>query len=51
MQKRWEALDEFRGFAMAILIAVSPLFLFDSVPAWFKHATGNGLHLVVEYQD
>ena len=46
MPKRWESLDEFRGFAMAALILFSPLFLFDCIPDWVKHANGNGLHLV-----
>ncbi len=40
--KRWEALDEFRGFAVVLLILLSPFVMFSEVPAFLRHAPGNG---------
>lgn len=42
---RSQALDEFRGLSMILLTILSPLFLFDAVPAWLKHAPKTGLHI------
>ncbi len=43
--KRWEALDEFRGFAVVLLILLSPFVMFSEVPIFLKHAEGNGFML------
>lgn len=39
---RIDSLDQFRGFAIASMIAVNGLAAFESVPAWLKHAPDTG---------
>lgn len=43
MEKRWQSLDELRGFVMVLLTMFFPLAFFDRVPWWLKHSPGNGL--------
>ena len=40
--KRWEALDEFRGFSVVLLVLFSLIGMFTEIPDWLKHAKGNG---------
>ena len=40
--KRWEALDEFRGLSVLLLVLLSPFGMFKEVPDFFKHAQGSG---------
>jgi predicted acyltransferase len=42
-QKRWSALDAFRGLAVFLMLPVNAAMDFESIPAWFKHAPGEGL--------
>jgi hypothetical protein len=42
MSDRWEALDEFRGLIMLLFTIFTPLFLFDAIPSWLKHAPTTG---------
>lgn len=44
--KRWEALDEFRGLSVALLVLLSPLGMFKEVPDFLKHAESSGFTIV-----
>jgi len=42
---RWAALDNLRGLTVFLMIPVNAGMDFTSIPAWFKHAPGQGLTL------
>ncbi len=44
--KRLEALDEFRGLTVVLLIIFMPIWMFTEVPSYLKHAAGNGFTIV-----
>jgi predicted acyltransferase len=43
---RLEAIDQFRGFAILLMVLADYLSRIQSVPAWLKHAPGVGLTVV-----
>ena len=42
---RWFALDALRGLAVFLMLPVNAAMDFDLIPAWFKHASGDGVNM------
>ena len=42
---RWFALDALRGLAVFLMLPVNAAMEFDRIPAWFKHAPGDGINM------
>ena len=45
-ESRLDAIDQFRGFAILLMVLADYLSRIQSVPAWLKHAPGVGLTVV-----
>jgi predicted acyltransferase len=44
--RRIEAIDQFRGFAILLMVLANYAAMIETLPAWLKHAPGSGLTVI-----
>jgi predicted acyltransferase len=44
--RRLESIDQFRGFAIILMVATNYLAGVESIPTWLKHAPDSGLTII-----